>query len=227
MRYPLVDGQGNFGSVDGDPPAAMRYTEAADAARRRAARRHRQGDGRLRAELRRLRAGADGPAGRVPQPAGQRRGRHRRRHGDEHPAAQPRRGRRRHHRLIDEPEPDHRDDDLMEHVPGPTSRPAASSTAAGIIRRRTAPGRGSRRHARAREVEEVAGQGRARADRRHRDPLPGQQGALLERSPSWSATSASRASPTSATSPTATACASSSSSSATRSRRSSSTSSTA
>ena len=27
MRYPLIDGQGNFGSVDGDPPAAMRYTE--------------------------------------------------------------------------------------------------------------------------------------------------------------------------------------------------------
>jgi DNA gyrase subunit A len=28
MRYPSVDGQGNFGSIDGDPPAAMRYTEA-------------------------------------------------------------------------------------------------------------------------------------------------------------------------------------------------------
>jgi DNA gyrase subunit A len=28
MRLPLVDGQGNFGSMDGDPPAAMRYTEA-------------------------------------------------------------------------------------------------------------------------------------------------------------------------------------------------------
>src|SRR5919206_361839 len=28
MRYPLVDGQGNFGSMDNDPPAAMRYTEA-------------------------------------------------------------------------------------------------------------------------------------------------------------------------------------------------------
>src|SRR4029078_4998398 len=28
MRSPLIDGQGNFGSVDGDPPAAMRYTEA-------------------------------------------------------------------------------------------------------------------------------------------------------------------------------------------------------
>lgn len=28
MRYPFVDGQGNFGSIDGDSPAAMRYTEA-------------------------------------------------------------------------------------------------------------------------------------------------------------------------------------------------------
>jgi hypothetical protein len=28
MRYTLVDGQGNFGSIDGDAPAAMRYTEA-------------------------------------------------------------------------------------------------------------------------------------------------------------------------------------------------------
>jgi DNA gyrase subunit A len=32
LRYPLVDGQGNFGSTDGDPPAAMRYTEARMAA---------------------------------------------------------------------------------------------------------------------------------------------------------------------------------------------------
>ena len=28
QRYPMIDGQGNFGSVDGDPPAAMRYTES-------------------------------------------------------------------------------------------------------------------------------------------------------------------------------------------------------
>ncbi|MDI4568049.1 MAG: hypothetical protein E7Y34_03110, partial [Mycoplasma sp.] len=28
MRYPLIDGHGNFGSIDGDEPAAMRYTEA-------------------------------------------------------------------------------------------------------------------------------------------------------------------------------------------------------
>ena len=27
LRYPLIDGQGNFGSIDNDPPAAMRYTE--------------------------------------------------------------------------------------------------------------------------------------------------------------------------------------------------------
>ena len=55
MRYPLVDGQGNFGSVDGDPPAAMRYTEArlARIAMRDAAR-PRRGHRRLRAQLRRL-----------------------------------------------------------------------------------------------------------------------------------------------------------------------------
>ena len=33
MRYQLVDGQGNFGSIDDDPPAAMRYTEARMASR--------------------------------------------------------------------------------------------------------------------------------------------------------------------------------------------------
>ena len=55
MRVLLIDGQGNFGSVDGDPPAAMRYTE--------------------------------GSAGQLPEPADQRRRRHRGRHGDQHPAA--------------------------------------------------------------------------------------------------------------------------------------------
>ena len=54
MRYPLVDGQGNFGSVDGDPPAAMRYTEArlAKIAEEHAGG-HRQGDGGLPSQLRR------------------------------------------------------------------------------------------------------------------------------------------------------------------------------
>ena len=54
MRVPLIDGQGNFGSVDGDPPAAMRYTEVAAGARGDAAAgRHRQGHRRFPAELRR------------------------------------------------------------------------------------------------------------------------------------------------------------------------------
>ena len=97
MRYPLIDGQGNFGSTDGDPPAAMRYTEA------------------------RMTGAGDGAAGRpristpsiscptttrrlqeptvlpeqVPQPAGQRLHRHRRRHGVQPAAAQPARNLRR------------------------------------------------------------------------------------------------------------------------------------
>jgi DNA gyrase subunit A len=54
MRYLLVDGQGNFGSVDGDAPAAMRYTEVRMRRSPRAAGRHRQGHRRLRAELRRV-----------------------------------------------------------------------------------------------------------------------------------------------------------------------------
>ena len=70
MRYPLIDGQGNFGSVDGDTAAAMRYTEArltgiavGDA------RRHRQGHRRLRGQLRRHPEAAVGPAGQAAEPA--------------------------------------------------------------------------------------------------------------------------------------------------------------
>ena len=100
MRYPLVDGQGNFGSVDDDPAAAMRYTEARLA---------RIATEMLRdldmdtvdfvAELRRLKPRAARPAGALPEPARQRLVGHRRRHGDEHPAAQPARGDRRDDRL--------------------------------------------------------------------------------------------------------------------------------
>ena len=55
MRYLLVDGQGNFGSVDGDAPAAMRYTEVRmSRIAQRVARGHRQGDRRFRPELRRV-----------------------------------------------------------------------------------------------------------------------------------------------------------------------------
>ena len=93
LRYPLIDGSGNFGSLDGDSAAAMRYTEC------RLARisdemldRDRAGDGPVPPELRRHQDRAGRPAGAHPEPARQRRDRHRRRHGDQHPAAQPRRG---------------------------------------------------------------------------------------------------------------------------------------
>ena len=93
LRYPLVDGSGNFGSLDGDSAAAMRYTEC------RLARiademlgRDRAAHGPLPAQLRRHADRAGGAAGAPAEPAGQRHHRHRRRHGHQHPAAQPRRG---------------------------------------------------------------------------------------------------------------------------------------
>ncbi len=98
MRYTLVDGQGNFGSVDGDAPAAMRYTEV----RLTKLSEELLGDdiGRETVdwsrELRRLARGAGGAARAVSQPAGQRLLGDRRRHGHQHPAPQPARDRRRH-----------------------------------------------------------------------------------------------------------------------------------
>ena len=93
LRYPLVDGSGNFGSLDGDSAAAMRYTECRLA---------RLSDEMLteidqttvpfRPNYDGTQDRAGGPAGAHSQPADQRRDRHRRRHGDQHPAAQPQRG---------------------------------------------------------------------------------------------------------------------------------------
>ena len=65
-RYPLVDGQGNFGSVDGDPPAAIVTQTARMSARRIPARRHRHGNCRLRSQLRRGTRRAVLPASNVP-----------------------------------------------------------------------------------------------------------------------------------------------------------------
>ena len=64
-RYPLVDGQGNFGNIDGDGAAAYRYTEArmTDVARA-SARRHRRRRHRFPRELFRRPEGAGGPARR-------------------------------------------------------------------------------------------------------------------------------------------------------------------
>ena len=86
MRLPLIDGQGNFGSMDGDAPAAYRYTEARLA---------RVAEPLLddldkdtvdfQPNYDETERGAQGPAGRLPEPAGQRRAGHRGRHGDQHP----------------------------------------------------------------------------------------------------------------------------------------------
>ena len=130
MRVPLIDGQGNFGSVDGDMPAAMRYTES-----------------RLTKIAQSLlddidkdtvdfqpnydssRPRADGSAGQVPEPAGQRRRRHRGRHGDQHPAAQSRRGDRR-LRGADRQSRRSPSTNSSTSFPVRISRPAASSSAA-------------------------------------------------------------------------------------------------
>ena len=94
LRYPLVDGSGNFGSLDGDSAAAMRYTECR-LARISDEMLHRDRPGHRARSGRTTTARATEPVvlpARIPEPAGQRRHRHRRRHGDQHPAAQPRRG---------------------------------------------------------------------------------------------------------------------------------------
>ncbi len=88
VRYPLVDGQGNFGNIDGDNPAAARYTEARMTA---AAEALMEG---LAENAVDFRPNYDGTLeepvvlpGGLSEPAGQRVIRHRGRHGDEYPAA--------------------------------------------------------------------------------------------------------------------------------------------
>ena len=98
MRYPLVDGQGNFGSVDGDPPAAMRYTEARLSCIATALLEDIDKETvDFKPELRRQRGGARSPAHPRSQPAGQRFVGHRGGHGDQYSAAQPARDPRRDH----------------------------------------------------------------------------------------------------------------------------------
>ena len=220
MRYPLVDGQGNFGSIDGDPPAAYRYTEARlEALGRDDDGGPRQGHRRFPAELRRDDRGADRPPDAVSEPARQRIDGHRRRHGDEHSAAQHARGHRRRARR----------DRARGRAPtrGPPPRAAAVRFPgpdfptggtivgrAGIYKR--LPG-GPRRRGRARQGRRSRSRRRATASRSSITEIPvsgEQDDSDRATSPSSCATRRSRAFPTSATSPTARACGSSSSSSA-------------
>ena len=171
LRYPLIDGHGNFGSPDpNDRPAAHAlHRGAARAARDGAARRDRRGHRRLRRHLRRqhrepvvlparfpnllVNGGggiAVGMATNIP-PHNLARG-HRR---DAAPDRQPRRDRRRPHAVREGPRlPDRRAD----------PRPRRASPSA------TAPGRGSIRMRAVAEIEEGA-QGRP-AHRRHRGAVP-------------------------------------------------------
>ena len=128
MRVPLIDGQGNFGSVDGDTRGRHAvHRIPPDQDRADAARRHRQGHRRFPGQLRQPRPRADGAAGEIPEPSGQRRRRHRRRHGDQHPAAQSRRSHRRLRGADRQSRADHRRPH-QHHARARISRPAASSS---------------------------------------------------------------------------------------------------
>ena len=119
QRYPLIDGQGNFGSRDGDGAAAMRYTEARLAPIARLLLDEiDEGTVDFIAELRRLDRGAAAAAGAPAVRAAQRRQRHRRRPRDRDPEPQPARGRGRGGRA--DPKDDKLgDDELATLLPGP------------------------------------------------------------------------------------------------------------
>jgi hypothetical protein len=213
MRLPLIDGQGNFGSMDGDPPAAMRYTEARltrPPAKPCCRTSTRTPSTSRTTTTRPPRAG--GPAGALSQPAGQRRRRHRRRHGDQHPAAQPGRGDRR---LL-----------RADRRPGRSRSTAdAAHTGTGLPDRRHHPR--AHRHPRrlphrarlARRAQRAPPSRRsartAAPSSSPRCPTRSTRPACWSASPSWCAPRPSRASPTCATKATATACAWSSSCAAT------------
>ena len=218
LRYPLVDGQGNFGSIDGDPPAAMRYTEA-----RLAKIAHElladidKDTVDFVAELRRVAPGAGGPADQGAEPARQRLLRHRGRHGDQHPAPQPRRGRRRARDAGRQPRRHHRAADDGDPGPGlPDAR---------LHLRRAGHPRGlhdgPRHHHAAREGPRREDAGRPRGHHHHRAAVPGEQGDAHREDRRADARQEDRGHLASAaTSRTARASASCSSSGAARSRRS-------
>ena len=146
---------------------------AARADRARAAPRHRGRDGRLRPELRRLRAAAGRAPGALPEPARQRFGRDRRRDGDEHPAPQPRRGDRRGRALHRAPRVQAEGPDEVRQGSGLPDRRDRHGPRRhqGGLRDRTGLDQGPRRH------DDRGGPQRPSADRGDRAAVPGEQGA--------------------------------------------------
>ena len=120
---------------------AMKYTESRRPRRPCRCRGHRQGHGRFQPQLRRVEARARGAAGAVPEPPGERSGRHCRRHGDEHAAAQPRRGDRRLHRLHQDPAIS--TEQLIEIIPGPDFPTGGTILGRAGVRSAYTTGRGS------------------------------------------------------------------------------------
>ena len=149
MRYPLVDGQGNFGSVDGDAAAAMRYTEA----RLTAVSVEMLAD--IDKETVDFEDNYDGtqrqptvlPA-KLPNLLDQRLVGHRGRHGHEHPAPPPRRDRRRHDRAHRGPGDHHGRPVPVRDRPGLPDRRHDLPLRAAAQHRSAATGRRSTRSAR-------------------------------------------------------------------------------
>ena len=197
LRLPTVDGHGNFGSLD-DPPAASRYTEgrmAPAAHDRPPSTRTRSTSGPPTTA-----ASSSRPCcPRRPEPAGQRRLRHRGRHGHEHAAAQPRRGGRGAAPLIKQPEADL--DELMRFVPGPDF--PTGGTIIGLDGVPDAYASRPRQLPHARHHRDRVGDRAAQGHRRHRAALPGRPRAGPRRDQGAGAEQGSSASPTSRTSPTA------------------------
>lgn len=138
--------------------------------------RHRQGHRRSRPQLRRALPGAPGPALALPQPAGQRGGGHRGRHGHQHPAAQPAGGGQRHRLVPAEPRGRRRGAPRSADRPGQGAR---------LPHRRAdrRPPRHRRRVPHRPRLDHHAGDRRGRGGRqgppvpgRHRASLPGQPG---------------------------------------------------
>ena len=141
---------------------------------RRDARGHQARHRRLPAQLRREAPGAARPAGQVPQLARQRLRRHRRGHGHEHPAAQPRRGLRRRGRP--DRQPGHRARRADGAHPGPRL-PHRRHHLRPLGHPRGVPHR-PRQGLPPRQVRDRGAEGRPLADHLHRGPLPAHQGPL-------------------------------------------------
>ena len=172
-RYPLIDGQGNMGSIDGDPPAAMRYTEM----------RMSPFAMEMLEDLdkdtvdwrRQLRPDPHEPMvlpGKFPNLLANGSCGHRGRYGDQDPAAQPRRALRRPHPPDRQPRRDGRRPDAVHQGPGFPDLGPDPRHQGHHVRLRDRP-----------RPDHNAGADQHRADgerqgrhRRHRAALPGQQG---------------------------------------------------